>query len=142
MDKSLITLKFNECINTKSTNTNEINIQSTKIKRFGFFYMLNETVIEVGKEANCDVLNLFINNNGMNYLKFFGIGYNKDSSFLSWNDFFISDYANNFMLKNLDASILGFFFFFFILLLFFNNTLKYMFYLLYVCVNIYICVFH
>lgn len=104
MNAGTLSLKFSKAVNPQKMKLQQMILQNTPTRRFGQFIAITNGSISQFLSDDMEIqLPLFT----LTYMKFYSIGFNMRSTYLSWNHSFIQDYAGNEIVPVWDASVVG-----------------------------------
>jgi hypothetical protein len=105
MNEGKLILSFSKAINPLTMQLNQLILQNKATRRFGSFISLENATVSL---LSSSIMELTLPSSSLSFMKYYGIGFSFSSSFLSWNNTFISDFARNEIIPIWDASVVGF----------------------------------
>jgi len=107
MNAKSIHLTFSEAVNQNRVILQHLIVQNSFERRLGKSIACNKCVYAFGNDANSTTMTIFFDEIMVKYMKYYEIGYSRVTSYLSWGDWFVTDYAGNQILPEWDGSIYG-----------------------------------
>jgi hypothetical protein len=104
MAQGLVTLQLNEAVNMKRFNFSLWNFQNIANHRFGKVVIASDSSLQSASSGNSIII-IKLSSTSLNQMKAYGIGKDRESSFLAWSKGFVTDYANNPLVPRYDASV-------------------------------------
>lgn len=108
MNQMLLTLSFTETVIPSSVSLKELFVQRTETRRFGPYVNFNLSSAVIGDAEKSAEIVVTIDHLTEVEMKYGQVGYNLESSWISWHDRFIADGSGVFMEPLWDASVSGF----------------------------------
>lgn len=105
LQSNVILLEFSETVLGTSVDMEQLVVQNIPTRRFGQFTALGDAGFSVGAAGDSVHLTVKLTEDTVTFMKFYGIGRDFNSSYLSWSDVFVSDPAGNFLLPYWDRSV-------------------------------------
>lgn len=107
MNAEEIRLVYSEAVFTETLNLSEIIVQSAAARRFGYFTTLTNCSFSVGNLGLSKRIQIHIDHDSMLFLKYYGIGADEGTSFISFSDVSSLDYRRNRLMPAWDGSVVG-----------------------------------
>ena len=107
MNLNYMILGFDKSMSIGTVNTTQLTMLEAPVKRFGYYLTLSNTTAVEGADASSALVTVQFDMFTLTLMKWYGLGLNETTSYLSWGTKFIADNGGNYLLPRWDASVYG-----------------------------------